>query len=257
MLANRRHELICATLRSEGAVTASRLVEEFGVSLETVRRDLLMLERAGLLRRVHGGAVSLGAMKPYKTPEDRQLDYNKEKEELCENAADLVQEGDYIAIGTGTTPIHFAQTLKKRFQKLTVITYSYTVFETLSDMPEYDLILLGGQYMHREQSFCGQMTLDALRQLRVMKSFVFPSAISLEYGIFGYEQTLYPLQRQLLECCDQAFVLADSSKFERKALYKVAPMRPEYIYVTDSQLPEDLAKIYRDNGLQVITGRSQ
>ena len=116
MLANRRHEIICSLLRAEGAVTVSHLVEEFGVSLETVRRDLLLLEKAGLLRRVHGGAVSLGAMMPYKPPESREKDYNREKEQLCENAADLVQEGDYIAIGTGTTPVYFAQILKNRFK---------------------------------------------------------------------------------------------------------------------------------------------
>ena len=257
MLANKRHEIIMNLLRSEGAVTVSHLVEEFQVSLETVRRDLLLLEKEGLLRRVHGGAVSLGEMKPYKPPQNRQQDFSREKEQLCQNAADLVCEGDYIAIGTGTTPIHFAQTLKKRFQRLTVVTYSYTVFATLSDMPDYNLILLGGQYMTQEQCFSGQLTLDSLQQLRVMKSFVFPSALSLEYGIFGYEQSLYPLQRQLLQCCDQAYILADSSKFEFKALYKVADMRPEFIYVTDPQLPGELAQIYRDNGLQVITGRTK
>ena len=255
MLANRRHEIIVERIRTEGAVTASHLVEEFGVSLETVRRDLLLLEREGHLRRVHGGAVSLGAMKPYKPPQSRQQDFTDEKQQLCENAADLVQEGDYIAIGTGTTPVYFAQVLKQRFKKLTVVTYSYAVFDTLSDMPDYEMILLGGQYMAQEQCFSGQLTQEALQQLRVMKSFVFPSAVSMEYGIFGYEQNLYPLQRQLLNCCDQAYILADSSKFERKALYKVADMRPEYIYVTDDKLPEDLAEIYRDNGLTVITGR--
>ena len=132
MLANRRHEIIVERIRTEGAVTASHLVEEFGVSLETVRRDLLLLEREGHLRRVHGGAVSLGAMKPYKPPQSRQQDFTDEKQQLCENAADLVQEGDYIAIGTGTTPVYFAQVLKQRFKKLTVVTYSYAVFAALS-----------------------------------------------------------------------------------------------------------------------------
>ena len=110
--------------------------------------------------------------------------------------------------------------------------------------------------MQQEQCFYGQMTQDALKELRVTKSFVFPAAISMEYGISGYTPNLYPLQRQLLQCCDQAFILADSSKFERKALYKVADMCKEYIYVTDPKLPEELAQIYRDNGLQVITGRA-
>lgn len=257
MLANRRHEIIMNLLHAEGAVTVSHLVEEFQVSLETVRRDLLLLEKDGLLRRVHGGAVSLGEMKPYKPFQSRHQDFSQEKEQLCQNAADLVCEGDYIAIGTGSTPVYFAQILKKRFKKLTVVTYSYSVFEALSDMPEYELILLGGQYMLQEQCFSGQLTIDALKQLRVMKSFVFPSAISMEYGIFGYEQALYPLQRQLLSCCDQAYILADSSKFEKKALYKVTDMQKEFIYVTDPQLPEELAQIYRENGLQVITGRRQ
>lgn len=257
MLANRRHEIIVGLIRTEGAVTVSHLVEEFNVSLETVRRDLLLLEKAGLLRRVHGGAVSLGEMKPAKSLQSRQQDFNLEKEQLCQNAADLICEGDYIAIGTGSTPEHFAQILKKRFRKLTVVTYSYNVFDVLSDMPDYELVLLGGQYMPEEQCFYGQLTMDALKELRVMKSFVFPSAISVEYGISGYTPNLYPLQRQLLQCCDQAYILADSSKFECKALYKVADMRPEFIYVTDPKLPEELAQIYRDNGLTVITGRSK
>ena len=257
MLANRRHEIIMNLIRSEGAVTVSHLEEAFGVSLETVRRDLLFLEKMGLLRRVHGGAVSLGEMMPCKPLEIRQQEFAQEKEQLCQNAADLVCEGDYISIGTGTTPEHFAQILKKRFRKLTVVTYSYNVFEMLSDMPDYELILLGGQYMPQEQCFYGQLTMDALKELRVMKSFVFPAAVSMEYGISSYTSELYPLQRQLLSCCDQAYILADSSKFEHKALYKVAPMRAEYIYVTDANLPEELAQIYRDNGLQVISGRTK
>lgn len=257
VLANRRHEIIMNLIHAEGAVTVSHLVEEFQVSLETVRRDLLLLEKEGHLRRVHGGAVSLGEMRPAKSLQSRQQDFTREKEQLCENAADLICEGDYIAIGTGSTPEYFAQVLKKRFQKLTVVTYSYNVFEVLSDMPDYELVLLGGQYMPEEQCFFGQLTMDALTELRVMKSFVFPSAISMEYGISGYAANLYPLQRQLLQCCDQAYILADSSKFESKALYKIASMRPEYIYVTDSGLPEELAQIYRDNGLQVVTERTK
>jgi len=201
--------------------------------------------------------VSLGEMLPYKSLQNRSQEYSQEKEQLCQNAADLVCEGDYIAIGTGSTPVYFAQVLKKRFKKLTVVTYSYGVFDALSDMPDYEIILLGGQYLPQEQCFYGQLTMDGLKELRVMKSFVFPVAVSLEYGVCSYTQPLYPLQQQLLACCDQAYILADSSKFERKALFKVADMRPEYIYVTDDGLPEELIHIYRDNGLQVITGRSQ
>jgi len=77
----------------------------------------------------------------------------------------------------------------------------------------------------------------------------------LAHGIWGYEQTLYPLQQKLLQCCDQAYILADSSKFERTALFKVADARPEYIYVSDPELPEPLKALYEDNGLHIITER--
>lgn len=255
MLAKTRQEIIQKLLRQEGAVTTARLVEQFGVSLETVRRDLLTMEKAGLLSRVHGGAVGIGEMMPYRPLENRNQEQNSQKDALCRNAVKLVAEGDYIAVGTGSTPVHFARLLKEAFRKLTVVTYSRKVFEVLQEHPGFELILLGGKYLPEEDSFFGQLTMDMLSQLHVQKSFVFPSAVSLEHGICGYEQTLYPLQRMLLTHCDQGYILADSSKFEKKALYKVDDLRREYIYVTDPQLPEELERIYEENGLQIVTGR--
>ena len=253
MLATQRQKEIQKQIKLNGAVTVASLTEQFGVSVETIRRDLLTMEKDGLLSRVHGGAVAVTEMIAYQPLEKRDLEQSHQKDALARVAATLVNEGDYIAIGTGSTPIHFAQELKKLRASLTVVTYSLGVFDILKDMPGYRLILLGGQYIPEENSFYGQLTLDLLDTLHVQKSFVFPSAISLDHGIWGFEETLYPLQQKLLRCCDQAYILADSSKFERTALYKVADMRPEYIYVTDPELPEQLRELYRQNGLTVIT----
>lgn len=253
MLASQRQQEIAQQVKQNGAVTVAELTEQFGVSVETVRRDLLAMEKAGLLSRVHGGAVAATEMITYQPLEKRDQEQSDQKDALARTAATLVCEGDYIAIGTGSTPAYFAQELKKRIRSLTVVTYSLRVFEILKDMPGYRLILLGGQYIPEENSFYGQMTLDLLNNLHVQKSFVFPSAVSLEHGICGFEETLYPLQQKLLRCCDQAYILADSSKFERTALYKVADMRPEYIYVTDPELPEQLRHLYEENSLTVIT----
>lgn len=257
MLAKTRQEKIRGILRTEGAVTTARLMREFDVSVETVRRDLVTLEQGGFLRRVHGGALTVNEMMPYRPLESRTKTQNPQKDELCQTAADLVREGDYISIGTGSTPIHFARVLCQRFRKLTVVTYSYKVFEELRAAPGFQLILVGGALNRDEEAFSGQLTQEMYSQLHVQKAFVFPSAISLEHGCGGYEQMLYPLQRLALRQCDQAYILADSSKFERKALYKVDDMRPEYIYVTDSQLPEELVRLYEENGLNVITGKEK
>lgn len=253
MFASQRQQEIYTLLRSQGAVTVAEMTKRFDVSLETIRRDLLAMEKAGLLNRVHGGAVSITEMMPYQPLKQRNLEQSDQKDALARTAATLVHDGDYIAIGTGSTPMHFAQELKKRLTQLTVVTYSLDVFNILKDVPGFHLILAGGQFIPEENAFTGQITLDMLNTLHVQKAFVFPSAISLEHGIWGYEQTLYPLQQKLLQCCDQAYILADSSKFERTALFKVADTHPEYIYVTDPELPEQLRALYAENGLNVIT----
>lgn len=257
MLAKTRQEKIRGILRAEGAVTTARLMQEFNVSVETVRRDLVALEQSGVLHRVHGGALTVNEMMPYQPLTSRNKAQTPQKDELCRNAAQFVKEGDYISIGTGSTPIHFARVLRQKFRKLTVVTYSHRVFEELKDAPGFRLILVGGLFDREEEAFTGQVTLEMYSQLHVQKAFVFPSAVSLEHGCAGYEETLYPLQRMALKQCDQAYILADSSKFERKALYKVDDMRPEYVYITDSQLPAELVRLYEENGLTVITGREK
>ena len=253
MLASQRQQQIHSLLRSQGTVTVAELTERFAVSVETIRRDLLSMEKEGLLSRVHGGAVAITEMMPYLPLEQRNQEQSAQKDALARAAATLVSDGDYIAIGTGSTPMHFAQELKKHLKPLTVVTYSLDVFHILKDVPGFQLILTGGQFVPEENAFTGQITLDMLDRLHVQKAFVFPSAISLDHGIWGYEQTLYPLQQKLLQCCDQAYILADSSKFERTALFKVADVRPEFIYVTDPELPVHLRELYEKNGLTVIT----
>ncbi len=257
MLAKERQTQIAKKVRQEGTVTVSDLTRQFGISLETVRRDLLAMEKEGLLTRVHGGAVSTTEMMPYHPLAHRTQEQSAQKSALARTAAAMISEGDYIAIGCGSTPIHLAHELTKRFRQLTVVTYSLEIFEILRSQPDFRLILLGGQFVPKENAFYGQLTLDMLSCLHVQKAFVFPSAVSLEHGICGYEETLYPMQQKLLSCCDQAFILADSSKFQRTALYKVADMQPDHIYITDPELPARLQQLYKEKGFTVITGQEE
>ena len=241
-------------LQTDGAVTTSNLVELFNVSVETIRRDFLVMEQSGLLTRVHGGAVVNGEMMPFHDLAHRNLESSDQKKELSRIAAEFVCEGDYIAVDAGSTAISFAEALKDRFTRLTVVTYSSDVFEILRNHKEISVILCGGHYMREENSFFGNLTLEILGKLHVQKAFVFPSAVSLEFGICDYQQDFYLLQKKLLAISDSIFILADSSKYEKKALLKLDDMCPEYTYITDSQLSEKLKKIYTENNLRVYNG---
>ena len=257
MLSQERQAWIRRQLYAEGAVTAAKIVEALQVSTETVRRDLLAMEQQGLLRRVHGGAVSPGGMKPFYDLNRRNQDHNDGKKELCRIAAGLVREGDYIGIDCGSTATFFAEALKTCPCRVTVVTHSADVFDTLKALPQFSLILCGGLYKPGENAFYGNLTLNMLDSLHMTKCFLFPTAVSLEGGICDYQQEFLLIQQKYLACADRVYILADSSKFEKKALLKMADMNTDYTYVTDSGLPDSLKKLYAENGYTVLTKEAE
>ena len=131
MLAIERQEQIVSQIRRNGAVRIHELTKQFGVSVETIRRDLLELERQDCLHRVHGGAVGIAVAKQYHRLEERTEENPQKKEELSGYAAGLIREGDVLMVDSGSTAIAFAKMLAEEFERLTVITYSLHVFEIL------------------------------------------------------------------------------------------------------------------------------
>lgn len=255
MLAQERLDKIYEIIQKDGAVTTAKLMALFGVSVETVRRDLLVLEQRGKLLRVHGGAVAKAGMKEYPGLQQRTREFRAEKDQLSRVAAGFVAEGDIISIDAGSTAMAFAQVLKETFTRLTIVTHSKDVFDLLCDHREFTVTLCGGQYLRGDNAFYGELTLSMLRSLHTQKAFVFPSAVSIEYGICDFQQELFPVQKQLMRSADKVYILADSSKFEKTGLLKLDAMGPEYIYITDPALPEEAAKLYRENGLTLYLGK--
>lgn len=254
MFATERQNEIYARLVQNGAVTTIGLAKEFNVSIETIRRDLLTLEKEARLTRVHGGAVTKSAMKPFLNLEVRNKEFELQKKVLAKVGVRYVEEDDIIIIDSGSTAIIFAEELKKMRSKLTVITHSLDVFNILREHKDFCAILCGGHYLQSENSFYGQITLQTLSNLHAKKAFVFPSAISLDSGICDYQSELIVIQKQILASADEIFVLADSSKFEKKALYKLTNTERTYKYVTDNELSVEIKELYKENGINIITG---
>lgn len=254
MLAKERQDKIYELVQKNGAVTTGFLVERFQVSIETIRRDLLNMERNGKLSRVHGGAIAKGNMKPFLKLPERNQDHFEQKENLSFGAMEFISEGDIIGIDAGSTAIAFAQALKEKFSKLTIVTHFLDVFNLLCNHEDFSVILCGGHYIRHENAFYGELTLDMLKTLHIQKCFIFPSAVSLEYGIRDYQKELYQVQKQMIKSSDQIFVLADSSKFEKKALLKVDDMKNDYVYITDQGLSKELLEIYKENNITIHIG---
>lgn len=253
MLAKERQNKILELIKKQGAVSVASLVSQFNVSVETIRRDLLYMEKAGFLSRVHGGAVPNNAMKPYLTLHERVQEHKNLKRELSITACSFINEGDTIALDQGSTGNVFAEVLRDKFKNLTVITHSLDVLEILRENEGIKIILCAGEYMTAENSFYGPLVLSAYDSINIPKTFIFPSAISLENGICDYQSDLVLVQKQIIKSSASTYFLADSSKFEKKALFKLDDVKLEYNFVTDSSLSSEIKKLYFENNIKIYT----
>ena len=256
MFANERYKIIISLLREKGSVTVSELMDTFGVSLETVRRDLSYLESQNQLKRVHGGAVPF-SMKGFKKLKQRLGDNQDKKRRLSQTACALIDEEDIIAIDAGSTAVVFASVLKEQFRRLTVVTNSLDVFEKLQDMEEYRLILTGGKYMPEEAAFYGKITLDTIGGMHFPKCFLFPAAISLENGVSAYPSELVSIEEAFLRHSKKAIVLADSTKFEKSAFMRICPVSPFHLYITDNEIKDSIKQLYKENGIHIYTQQEE
>lgn len=252
MFVNERRIKIMELLERKTSVTVSELMKLFGVSIETVRRDLEYLESQQVLRRVHGGAVSNQKMKHFANLESRMSENRELKRQLAGIAIRFIRENDTIALDTGSTAMELVPLLKEHFRRLTVITNSPEVFGALSDAEGFELIQIGGQYLRAEKAFYGHMALDAVNRLHFSKAFVFPSAVSLRHGIGVFVHELFDIQRAFIQQADEVFMLADSSKFEISAAIRLCDLSPSHTIITDRELPDDVYALYKKNAINVI-----
>ena len=257
MLAIERQKKICEWIEQTGVVGIGELTERFAVSIETIRRDLLELERQKKLTRVHGGAVKAAESKAYQKLAVRKEENLSGKVHLSEAAAQLIREGDSIMVDSGSTAVEFAHMLAQRFERLTVITHSLEVFEILREKESFTVYLCSGSYERDEKAFIGIWTVEMIQQFHARTAFLFPSALSVQYGIMDYHKELFEIQKTLMRQAERVVFLADSTKFEKNALLKVANMKDAYAIVTDEGLEDKIYELYRKENIPVIRGREE
>lgn len=254
MFANERQNIILKEIKQKGAATTAAISKKLGVSIETVRKDFVALEKKGLLVRVHGGALGTNENAPDLDYERRTEFHKKEKTELSYAAATLVEEGDVIAVDSGSTAAEFIEVLKENFSRLTIVTASTDIFDSAKNYKDFKIFLCGGEYLRGENSFYGAFAVETMKKFHVKKSFIFPSAVSISGGIEIYKKEFYELQNTLISIADEVVIMADSSKFEKRAFIKTCDISSAKIIVTDSALGEEIKEIYKTNGIKLVTG---
>lgn len=259
MLARQRQERILDEVRLAGGARVSDLVDLLGVSDMTIRRDIAILARKGLVARVHGGATALSGR---STEEPGFLVKSSlqtsEKAAIAAEAAALVSPGDCVAVSAGTTTYAVAQQLR-HVPDLTVVTNSLPVAEVLYEArrPDLTVVLTGGERTPSD-ALVGPVAVTALRGLHVDWLFLGVHGFDEHAGFTTPNLVEAETNRALIASARQVVVTADSSKWGVVGLSSMARLSDVDVLVTDDHLPPEAARVVSSRvGRLVLASTSQ
>jgi DeoR family fructose operon transcriptional repressor len=248
--AEERWARIVELLKIQSRISVAELSRIFDISDSTARRDLNELERRGLIRRTHGGAIlrtrtSLDV--PLKAREESNI---QEKERIGRLAAQFVSEGESLFIDAGTTTQRVARELK-HMKGLTVVTNSLNVCAELVDASSVELILVGGSFRKESFSMVGPLAENTVRQFHADKAILGIDAISLEKGLTTPNLLEAAVKKEMIAASDELIIVADHSKVGRTSFCYVAPLTEMDKLVTDSGISEKHLASLREIGIEV------
>lgn len=247
-----RRDQILRFVEQARRASVADICERFQISEATARRDLNVLAEQDRIQRVHGGAIAVIQAPPELPVYQRMLEETSEKQRIGRAAAQLIEDGDTVFLGTGTTVYEVARGLPNRHE-LTVITNSLLILNEMVDRPEINVIALGGQFRRSELSMIGHMTEQALAELRTDKVIIGIHAISVEDGLTNRYLPETMTDRQILNVGRQVILVADQTKLDRVSTVAVAPLDMVDVLVTNEGAPAAFVSALRDRGIRVIT----
>jgi DeoR family transcriptional regulator, fructose operon transcriptional repressor len=251
--AEERQHAIATLVAERGRVAVTGVADQFGVTTETVRRDLALLERVGLVRRVHGGAVSAGALSLVEQGlAERHSQRAESKHKIAAAAVDLLPRADgSLLLDGGSTTAALAEVLPTD-RRLYVATNSVPIAGRLSHSPGITLHVLGGRVRGVTQTATGESTIRALADLRTDVAFLGANGISPAHGFSTPDEAEAATKRAMTRAAQRVVVLADSSKLGREHLVRFADVSAVDVLVTDDQADPGLVAELEQQGLEVI-----
>jgi DeoR family fructose operon transcriptional repressor len=251
--AEERQHAIAGLVSNRGRVAVTAVAERFGVTTETVRRDLAVLERAGLLRRVHGGAVPAGALTVVEPAlVERDGTQTEAKRRIAAAALALVPEsGGSLLLDGGSSTAVLAELLPAD-RHLVAATNSVPIATRLAGAPGITLHVLGGRVRGVTQAAVGDSTLAALAVLRVDVVFLGANGVSTGHGFSTPDEAEAAVKRAMVRAGQRVVVLADSSKLGREHLVRFAAVEDVDVLVTDDGADPDLVAELEQRGVEVL-----
>jgi DeoR/GlpR family transcriptional regulator of sugar metabolism len=247
-----RMQQVLQMLENRDSVQVTELAERFSVSEVTVRNDLAELARRGLVARVRGGVRPLQRGQSELGFDFRLRLEVERKQAIARAAAELVGDGEAIALDASTTAYYLALELRGK-RELVVVTNGLLVAASLADAPGINVLVTGGMLRLSAMSLVGDLGAELLRATRINKGFLGARGLSIERGLMDLNPDEVRIKQEMAEACEQVIGILDGTKWHRSALLSFVSADDVHSIVTDSSAPVDQVEAWRARDTDVVT----
>ena len=246
-----RHAQLVDFVNENSQATVAALMTRFGVSRDTIRRDLNLLEQRGLLVRTHGGAVARENLVNAVTTLSSRMDAHAHaKQRIGRLTATLIRDGETVVLNGGSTTSYLAAELGE-LQRLTVVTNNLRIPAALPERCVRNVYVLGGAYMALSQATIGLVGFANVAGISADTAIIGVTALSVDgFSVGNLEEAL--MTKEMMRLSRRTILVADGSKFDKSALALVAPLRAAQILVTDAAPAGALAEALAEAEVQVL-----
>ncbi len=250
LFAEERKSKILELLKESDKLVVPELCDYFKVSPATIRNDLRELANAGMLKRTHGGALSNTKTGFELDSSQKSVDNLKHKQSIARRAIDLIEDGDTIALDTGTTTLELARLLSQK-KDITVVTNDIEIARMLEDKTSVNVILAGGTLRRNYHCTMGPMAIKALEGLRLDKAFIAANGLTIKHGLTTPDINMAEMKKEIIAIANEAILLCDSSKYGNVTFAHFADLKSIDRIIIDNGIGEKDLEDLKATGLRV------
>ncbi len=253
VFARERQQQIARIVEDQGRARVVELAARFGVSAVTIRKDLLVLESERRLIRTHGGAIAAERNRPELAFSIRERLQRDEKSFIGQFAADLVSDGEGIALDASTTALYVARYLTERdhWQELTVVTNGIRIASELAGHPGIVVLMPGGRVRFEALSLIGPLGGSIFKRINVQKAFVGAAGFTIESGLSDAIEEEAQIKRSMVGAAREIVAIVDHTKWGRAASATFCRTDRINAVITDPAAPPEMVQMLRRRGIRV------
>lgn len=249
MLPNQRRDKILELIREDGHAKVLNLSHIFKVTEVTIRQDLERLEKDGLIKRQHGGAVLVDMDMGVRNITLQNQNNMPQKMAIARKAISWIENGDTIILDSGSTTTEIAKLLVD-FRDITVITNALNIALILGAHPNINLVVTGGEFKAPTLSLTGQKAADFFYNLNVDKLFLATAGITLKSGLTYPSISDICVKRAMIESANEVFLVADSSKIGVNSFASLGALSLINLLITDANMTDENEKMLKENDIE-------